>query len=377
MQATFYVSHEGEQLGPFSLEEIAIQVKNSTLLPIDYVFVEDKDDWVLVCEYQPINDLLNNNEFMSESEKSELDLGDKIINDDHESLKPIELFEDSVLNEIKEEPEGLELFEEQKQDEFSSSFDELREDSEDKIFSMPTQSPEGFFKNENGDNEIEEKVDDLESTIDLFDESSSFVDGEVFSENDIVSINNGVAILNFTHKIAGKIKLSFFSQNNPELKLQKPVELVVKPGHVEKIFCQLPPKAEVGQKIALKFKAVDSFGNTDTSYSQNLDLLIQGKSSEHHKVTFHSGIAHKDIQYTVAETVQISLKGEKPGIELPKENMSFTPGPATQFIVESPAGLTAGEHTEIKVKALDQFGNVATHYSGEINLKLEASRQAS
>jgi len=38
MQAKFYVSHETQQLGPYSIDEIVVFVSQGTLSPLDYIY---------------------------------------------------------------------------------------------------------------------------------------------------------------------------------------------------------------------------------------------------------------------------------------------------------------------------------------------------
>lgn len=47
----YFVSHEGKQQGPFSIEIIVNKIKNSELTLVDYIFDQEKNDWVLMMEY--------------------------------------------------------------------------------------------------------------------------------------------------------------------------------------------------------------------------------------------------------------------------------------------------------------------------------------
>jgi hypothetical protein len=53
MQNQFYVSHDNNNLGPWSLDEIVVRVQTQKLQVTDYLFVEEKQDWVLLMEYSP------------------------------------------------------------------------------------------------------------------------------------------------------------------------------------------------------------------------------------------------------------------------------------------------------------------------------------
>lgn len=50
--ATYYVSHNGEQKGPWSAQEILKRLKSQDLAWSDYVYDEGKADWVLLMDHQ-------------------------------------------------------------------------------------------------------------------------------------------------------------------------------------------------------------------------------------------------------------------------------------------------------------------------------------
>ena len=54
MSQKFYVSHNGEQLGPYSFEEIVSKVNQGALTIMDYLYDEAKQDWVGFVEHQEL-----------------------------------------------------------------------------------------------------------------------------------------------------------------------------------------------------------------------------------------------------------------------------------------------------------------------------------
>lgn len=52
MQTKFYVSHEKEQMGPYSVDEIVKFVGDGTLSPLDYIYDEAKADWILFLDHE-------------------------------------------------------------------------------------------------------------------------------------------------------------------------------------------------------------------------------------------------------------------------------------------------------------------------------------
>jgi hypothetical protein len=56
MATTYYVSHSGQQMGPYPIDEIVGLVSEGTLSPLDYIFDESKQDWVLFMEHNLLAD---------------------------------------------------------------------------------------------------------------------------------------------------------------------------------------------------------------------------------------------------------------------------------------------------------------------------------
>lgn len=54
----FYVSHEGQQMGPYPLDTILKMVKNGELNILDYLYDQGKEDWVLLMEYPALEKTL-------------------------------------------------------------------------------------------------------------------------------------------------------------------------------------------------------------------------------------------------------------------------------------------------------------------------------
>lgn len=50
----YLVSHQNEQMGPFSLDEIVVKIHDRSLELLDYLYDEHADDWVLIMEFEPL-----------------------------------------------------------------------------------------------------------------------------------------------------------------------------------------------------------------------------------------------------------------------------------------------------------------------------------
>src|SRR5687767_12428495 len=56
MPAKFYVSHDSQQLGPYTVTEIIDRVGDGTLSPLDYIYDEKKSDWVLFLDHPELRE---------------------------------------------------------------------------------------------------------------------------------------------------------------------------------------------------------------------------------------------------------------------------------------------------------------------------------
>lgn len=54
----YHISHQGETVGPFELEEILNKVKSSELNLMDFIYDEGKSDWVMLMEFGPLAEKL-------------------------------------------------------------------------------------------------------------------------------------------------------------------------------------------------------------------------------------------------------------------------------------------------------------------------------
>jgi c-di-GMP-binding flagellar brake protein YcgR len=54
MANQYFVSHNNEQQGPYTVEQIVSHVKDGELVPVDYIYDEDKGDWVMLMDFHEL-----------------------------------------------------------------------------------------------------------------------------------------------------------------------------------------------------------------------------------------------------------------------------------------------------------------------------------
>ena len=55
----YHISHDGEELGPYSAEEIASKVQGKELSPMDFIYDEESEDWVPIMQFSEVAGLIN------------------------------------------------------------------------------------------------------------------------------------------------------------------------------------------------------------------------------------------------------------------------------------------------------------------------------
>ncbi len=54
MSKEYFVSHQGVQRGPFQISHIIEELKQGSMSPLDYIFDDSKNDWVLMLEFSEL-----------------------------------------------------------------------------------------------------------------------------------------------------------------------------------------------------------------------------------------------------------------------------------------------------------------------------------
>ncbi len=58
--STFYIASQGQQQGPFTIQEIEVKLTSQKINWHDYIYDDKAEDWVLLMEYAPFTMLFNN-----------------------------------------------------------------------------------------------------------------------------------------------------------------------------------------------------------------------------------------------------------------------------------------------------------------------------
>jgi hypothetical protein len=130
------------------------------------------------------------------------------------------------------------------------------------------------------------------------------------------------------------------------------------------------PTARAGSPFQFSVTAQDQFGNTDLAYAGNVHFTSSDTSAgavlpsdatlNGGQGTFSATLAKAGAQtITGTDVARPTVKGSL--------SVTVTPGTATTLVLDSPSSTTAGAAFTVKVTLRDQYGNVATGYTGAIH----------
>ena len=131
-----------------------------------------------------------------------------------------------------------------------------------------------------------------------------------------------------------------------------------------------PTDGTVGTPIAVTVEAQNNSGSIDTSYQNDVTLVTSGSATGGGLVNIINGVGTININDTVAETVNLSLSDTQgTGLNVSStQDVIFAPGPVTQFIIDNPGNITAGDRLGYTVTRKDQYGNLVTAGSTSVYL---------
>ena len=131
-----------------------------------------------------------------------------------------------------------------------------------------------------------------------------------------------------------------------------------------------PGTQTAGTAFGATINAVDTYGNTVTSYAGSKTLTFSGPSNSPSgssptypgRTTFTSGVGTPSITLVDAQTT--TLTATSGSVTGTSGSFVVNPGSPGSFAVTNPGTQTAGTPFNVTITATDQFGNAATNYTG-------------
>lgn len=127
--------------------------------------------------------------------------------------------------------------------------------------------------------------------------------------------------------------------------------------------------AAIGSNITGIVKAVDAFGNLDTSYNSDVSINAGGSAAGGGVVNIENGIGSFSFTDATPETLSLTLSSSTGTISqlTESESIEFT-NQATQFVILSIADTASGANATVTIEARDHNGNKVGSYNDDVNL---------
>jgi phosphotransferase system IIA component/3'-phosphoadenosine 5'-phosphosulfate (PAPS) 3'-phosphatase len=155
--------------------------------------------------------------------------------------------------------------------------------------------------------------------------------------------------------------------------------LDVVPGPTARYEILDPVDGTVDAAITVTVRALDQFGNVATTENRDVTLLTTGSTNGGGVVSIVNGVGARLITDPVAETVTLRLADSQgTGLDVSStQSVVFAPGTALQYSIVNPVDGIVQSPMQVTVRALDQFGNVATSENRDITLVTSGSATGS
>lgn len=154
-------------------------------------------------------------------------------------------------------------------------------------------------------------------------------------------------------------------------------EIMVKPGKFDHFNISMPDRVIAGEDVAIMLQAVDSFNNPIINFGETereFHVFTSGaaalKNTSFKSSAFASGIFTIVMSDKVAETVNLSIREVGSPLPVLTKDLVIVPNKLSSFVIKGPRLVTAGDKFEIKVMAMDSFGNIVTEPIAGKNLNL-------
>jgi hypothetical protein len=330
MGAKFVVSHLDEQMGPFEEHELKAKWVKGELLPIDYVFDDVKQDWVLLTE-----------KFAWASGKSEATapppLREVTMKKRRPDLGPVKETTGITITGIH--PPNTVPPNTVPPNTFTGTSTMIGANTQTAVTSVA--SPEAAKK--------------------------------AGQQSAAVRLNDGVGEFDLSLAQPGQVELVL--QNGQPLVLHNSLKIKVTPAEPFQVEWSIPHQQTVGSDIAIHIRATDRSGHLCSHYEDHFVVRVNGAAGKEFNVHMKNGESILKIQHTKAEVWILSFHYAGGRVlKLPEDKtMEWQPGPAAKLILDGPGEYIAGHPLKVHVKAVDAYGNLAKSFSGTVVLEVKAS----
>lgn len=309
MQKQFYVSHNAKDLGPFTREEISMKLQKKELFPSDFIYIEQKEDWVLLEEFvggkssvAPVHvsqtmpektvtktvtdvkfeDLAYGKSPSAASNHVEhkaahkhntvrFDKGEAKVAVHNEKVGTLTIAVDSKKLGLAVETRTEIKF-------VAGAASQIHWDAPSDV--VVGQSARLSFRALDKFGNLDTR---FEGSIRL--ESAHKVDGL-----GVVQFKAGLAHKDVRWTKAEAVEFKISAQTPPNLECKKTCKVNFKAAPAAKILIESKNEAHVGEEVYVTVRAVDAYGNLDSNFNEAVTLHLSGVQSKDAEVRLNQGM---------------------------------------------------------------------------------------
>ena len=154
-------------------------------------------------------------------------------------------------------------------------------------------------------------------------------------------------------------------------------DIMVQPGKFDHFDIKIHQKIAAGDKVPVEITAVDSFNNIIPNFNDSrreFTVSVSGSTSLTPSTlsssAFVKGVAIISLRDTVAESFTMTIFENGNTIPLQARDIQVFPGKLASLIVRGPRAVPAGDKFDVKMLAVDSFGNTVSEqiYGRNINV---------
>src|SRR5664279_6562477 len=154
-------------------------------------------------------------------------------------------------------------------------------------------------------------------------------------------------------------------------------DIIVQPGKFDHFDIKIPQKIAAGDRVPVEIIAVDSFNNIIPNFNDSrreFTVSAAGSASVTPSTLssslFVKGVAAISLRDTAAESFTMAIFENGNTIPLQARDIQIVPGKLASLIARGPRAVPAGDKFNVKILAVDSFGNTVSEqiYGKNINV---------
>lgn len=368
MQARFSVMHKGQELGPFSKDEIVQKIKTHEFSLLDFVYDEDQSDWV------PLGDL-----FPTAVQPATAGPGRPPIAPPLPAEATL-IGKNPLLGDTKPtmrppppSPESKKTQEPASAPVAAPSAGATAAPTAAPVAATAASSAVGAVQASN----VVPLSPAKPAPASAQPQGAGGAGGSASAaetKTGTITLKDGVGFIELLQYSAGVVKLNLFEDKKLGIQTAQSAELTVKSAPAVKFTLRGPGgEIQAGQSSTLHVEAHDKWGNVDAEFSGTVGVTL-ANGTEVGEVNLAEGRGTIAFSWTKAEPLAVRLRDSaKTGLDASATcSLTYIAGPATRLVIVSPEETTAGQPVKVQVKALDQYGNLATTCNEAIKIEVSS-----